>query len=87
MVLSMVSMSWRSTLASCSGEMTKWSLSSVVRGRTEDTGWAAVRGAADGAAPAGAERVVGPAVPDTVDAAGKVNVGAMEDGASMVYGV
>eukprot|EP00965_Chrysotila_dentata_P157778 5211627-Pleurochrysis_carterae.AAC.1 len=51
MVLSMVSMSWRSTLASCSGEMTK--------ARTEETG-AADAGAAEAAGPAGVDRVAGP---------------------------
>eukprot|EP00965_Chrysotila_dentata_P105555 3486139-Pleurochrysis_carterae.AAC.2 len=51
-VLSIVSLNWRSTLASCSGEITKWSLSSEVRGRTVETASAPVRGAVVGAAPA-----------------------------------
>eukprot|EP00965_Chrysotila_dentata_P167215 5521369-Pleurochrysis_carterae.AAC.1 len=88
-VLSMVSMSCRSTLANCSGEITKWSLSSVVRVCTLETDEALVAGAAVGAAAiavalAGVERVVGP---DAVAGAGvdeKVKVGATGEGEFMV---
>eukprot|EP00965_Chrysotila_dentata_P129088 4267356-Pleurochrysis_carterae.AAC.1 len=66
--------------------MTKWSLSSVVRARTEETG-AAAAGAAEAAGPAGVERVAGPvaaAAAATVGARGNVNVGAMGEGESIV---
>eukprot|EP00965_Chrysotila_dentata_P012028 394804-Pleurochrysis_carterae.AAC.1 len=51
-VLKMVSISCRSTLASCSGETMKWSFSSEVKGRTLETG-AAAGAAVVGAVPAG----------------------------------
>eukprot|EP00965_Chrysotila_dentata_P043052 1429548-Pleurochrysis_carterae.AAC.1 len=66
MVLKIASMSCRSTLASCSGEITKWSFSSVVSVRTDETAGAPVDETDDvgaavvRAAPAGADRVVGP---------------------------
>eukprot|EP00965_Chrysotila_dentata_P242550 6204927-Pleurochrysis_carterae.AAC.4 len=82
-VLRIVSMSWRSTLASCSGERTKWSLSSAVSGRTDETSGAPVRGAAAGAALAGVERVVGAAAPDAAGVLGKTKVGATGEGASI----
>eukprot|EP00965_Chrysotila_dentata_P201661 6180687-Pleurochrysis_carterae.AAC.1 len=90
-VLSMVSMSCRSTLANCSGEITKRSGSSVVRACTLETEEALVAGAAIGAAAviaalAGVERVVGL---DTVAGAGvveKVKVGTTGEGESIVYG-
>eukprot|EP00965_Chrysotila_dentata_P100838 3331031-Pleurochrysis_carterae.AAC.1 len=85
-VLKMVSISCRSTLASCSGEMTKWSFSSEVKGRTPKTG-AATGAAVAGAALAGVDRVVGPEAAALVGAGANVNVGAMGEGASMEYGV
>eukprot|EP00965_Chrysotila_dentata_P134512 4449088-Pleurochrysis_carterae.AAC.1 len=81
-------MSWRSTLASCSGDITKGSLSSVVRARTEETG-AAAAGAAEAVEPAGVDRVAGPiaaaAAAAAASARGNVNVGAIGDGESIVY--
>eukprot|EP00965_Chrysotila_dentata_P028635 951753-Pleurochrysis_carterae.AAC.1 len=82
----MVSINWRSTLANCSGEITKWSFSSEVSGRTQETGATCVEAgaAAAGAAPAGVDRVVGPAEAAAEGAAGNVlNVGAMGEGASI----
>eukprot|EP00965_Chrysotila_dentata_P173747 5735877-Pleurochrysis_carterae.AAC.1 len=78
----MVSISCRSTLASCSGEITKWSFSSEVKGRTLEVGVAA--GAAEaGAALAGVDRVAGPDAAVLAGAGANVNVGAMAEGASM----
>eukprot|EP00965_Chrysotila_dentata_P023352 773990-Pleurochrysis_carterae.AAC.2 len=74
-VLNIVSISCRSTLACCS-----------VRARTEETGAAAV-GAAKGVELAGVEGVVGPVVAAAAGARGNVNVGAMGEGESIVYGV
>eukprot|EP00965_Chrysotila_dentata_P141440 4674999-Pleurochrysis_carterae.AAC.1 len=58
-------MSCRSTLASCSGDTTKWPFSSAVNARTVETVEAPVEtdvGAAVAGVPlAGVERVVGPA--------------------------
>eukprot|EP00965_Chrysotila_dentata_P136170 4502078-Pleurochrysis_carterae.AAC.1 len=60
--------------------MTKLSLSSVVRARTEETG-AAAAGAAEVVEPAGVERVAGPvAAAAAAGAKGNVNVGAMGEG-------
>eukprot|EP00965_Chrysotila_dentata_P263025 6214740-Pleurochrysis_carterae.AAC.4 len=64
------------------GQITKWSFSSEVRGRTTGTGATDVlAGAAPaGAAPAGVDRVVGPAGAAAEGAVGIADVGAMEKG-------
>eukprot|EP00965_Chrysotila_dentata_P234318 6200100-Pleurochrysis_carterae.AAC.1 len=80
-------MSCRSTLANCSGEITKWSLSSVVRARTVESDEADVGAAVLDAVPAGVERVVGPDAAAGAGTEGKENVGAMGEGESMMYGV
>eukprot|EP00965_Chrysotila_dentata_P117247 3874940-Pleurochrysis_carterae.AAC.2 len=85
-VLKIVSISCRSMLASCSGGITKWSLSSGVNAQTLETVAAAV-GAAAGAAPAGVERVVGPAVAAAAGAEGNTDTGAIGEGASIVQGM
>eukprot|EP00965_Chrysotila_dentata_P153165 5061607-Pleurochrysis_carterae.AAC.1 len=83
MVPRIVFISCRSTLASCLGEITKWSLSSVVQARTLETG-AAAAGAAVGVALAGVERVAGPVAAEAAGFVGKVNMGMMGEGESIV---